>query len=164
MENMHRKRFLKRNIYVTSVVSNSPSKPATNECEQKNGSVETSADINLETFKFSGNPGTSLPSNPDLFLSPNPDFTEFIFPPGSPNVQKHVSNIEKKTTESGAGLPDMVVLEKKRKSSGSPESQELSKKEKKLLKSEEKKLQKSMKKQEQDRKDNKTHQVLEKTL
>ena len=164
MENLHRKRFLKRNIYVTLVVSNSPSKPAISDCEQKNGPVETSEDINLETFKFSGNPGTSLPSNPDLFLSPNPDFTEFIFPPVSPNVQKHVSNIEKKSTENGAGLPDMVVLEKKRKSSGSPESQELSKKEKKLLKSEEKKLQKSMKKQEQDRKDNKTHQVLEKTL
>ena len=113
MENMHRKRFLKRNIYVTSVVSNSPSKPATNDCEQKDGSVEASEDINLETFKFSGKPGTNLPSHPDPFLSPHLDFVEFIFPPVSPNVQKHVSNIEKKTTENGAGLPDMVVLEKR---------------------------------------------------
>ena len=148
---MNKKRFLSRNIFVTSVVSASPSKnPATN--------PEPNPASNVFIVNQQSVPPTPAP---DLgnFLTPRPNATgngnqdienQFVFGPASPGVKEHVSEIEKKGADSK--FSDMTQLDKKRKNEGSPESLEKSRKEKKILK--------TAKKQERDQK----VQILKKTI
>ena len=154
---MNKKRFLGRQIFVTAVVEQSPSKvppsPApphpVNDVLPGPPSLLTvsTTDLYLDPLP-SSDPGNIQPcpggtKNPEysqtLALSkvptpsPNPDPLQgFVFGLVSPGVQDKIHQIE--------GL--------KRKSEGSPDSDPLTRKEKKLLREEEKKKKKLEKKQE----------------
>ena len=142
IDKMHRKRFLNRQLFVTSVVEDSPVKvPPTS----PNPSIEphnaTSSNQNLVDPVTGAMASLPIPTlNLGKPLTPRPDpkpdtsdeFEGFVFGLVSPGVQEKISHLE--------GL--------KRKSEGSPEAAELSRKEKKILREEEKRQKKLEKKQE----------------
>ena len=75
------------------------------------------------------------------------DHSQYVFGPVSPGVQEKISSIEKQSE--GSKFFNMTPLLNKRKDPEfSPDSNDLSKKERKLLKSEDKKKLKSARKQE----------------
>ena len=154
-ENMNRKRFLNRKIFVTSVVSESPVKPHLNDKPLPEDVPQPPDKNMISNSKPLSAPIVTLVVPNTTVNSPAPEklpnsefFTpsgldqnvenQFVFePPASPSVQDKVSDFEKRNDASN--FPDMTLLEKKRKSEESPETSELSRKEKKLLKSAEKK-------------------------
>ena len=128
--NMHKKRFLNRQIFVTSVVSQSPTKPDIQTQTEKTPASKFNLPPNL------GNP---------LLLKPLPATqTPDQASPTSPGVQDKIDQIEKQT--SSTLNPESRV--DKRKSECSPESDEMSRKEKKMLREEERKQDKMRKKLE----------------
>ena len=93
--------------------------------------------------------------------SPHSLAPEFLFnePPKSPSVQETISQIEKQASStSGSDLASMPRLDK-RKPEDSPETAELSRKEKKILKGEEKKQDKLRKKLEYKQKNSVSVQI-----
>ena len=138
---MHKKIFLGRQIYVTSVVGQSPTKVApvlvnptpgqalpglVPDATEPPPSPASGVDIQLSSIQKAPIPKVSI-ANP----SPDP-LQGFIFGLVSPGVQDKIDHIE--------GL--------KRKSEGSPDTDALTRKEKKILREEEKKKKKLEKKQE----------------
>ena len=143
---MHKKKFLRRQIFVTSVVANSPVKPA----------VQVQAEKSSEHLASpQPKPADQGPPNlgQSLFLKPTISTDSSVCnSPLSPGVQQKIDEIEKQasstsltdnaTDSSSKSRPD------KRKSDNSPESEELTRKEKKMLREEEKKQDKLRKKLE----------------
>ena len=141
ISNMNRKRFLNRQIYVTSVVSASPVKPTIQIVESEN-SVPHSSEENLPP-----NLGSSLvmkPSQSTNSLVPDVDPES----PTSPTVKEKINQIENKTSSTPSS--DLISPSRidKRKSEASPETSEMSRKEKKILREEERKQDKLKKKLE----------------
>ena len=138
---MHKKRFLGRQVYVTSVVGQSPAKAATApvnptlslgmpglvpEATEPPPSPASGVNMHLTSIQKAPIPKVSI-------ASPSPDPLQgFVFGLVSPGVQDKIDHIE--------GL--------KRKSEGSPDADALTRKEKKILREEEKKKKKLEKKQE----------------
>ena len=171
IESMNRKRFLGKQIFVTSVVADSPVKqpPVKPQPEasaslsdektytQNPVNVLAIPNLNIPHPKIPdlGQPLVArIPGNSDLVSdSANPEdnpFTDFVFGPPSPGVQEKIDLLEKHSTGSKLII---TTLPSKRKSEGSPEMSRISNKEKKILKSAEKK------KNKQEVKSNKTIQV-----
>ena len=153
ISNMNRKRFLNRQVYVTSVVSASPVKPKVQ--VTRSGSSSSSVEDNLPP-----NLGTALamippPPSPKN-LVPDPLIVES---PTSPSVQEKISQIEKQTSSSSAADLASISRVDKRKPEDSPETAELSRKEKKMLKGEERKQDKLKKKLEYKQKNSVNVQI-----
>ena len=145
ISNMNRKRFLNRQIYVTSVVSASPVKSA----DQADSDLNLSSSSGGDSPPDLGNPLVmrTLPS-PNIF-GPQPDpVAGFVFESHSPTVQQSINHIEGKTSSTKTSDPSSPSKTEKRKSESSPDTGELSRKEKKVLKGEEKKQDKLRKKLE----------------
>ena len=147
IEKMNKKRFLNRQIYVTSVVSDSPIKPAV-QVKPPSSAVKTPSKSITDPAKASQShsedhlpPNLTLP-NPHVQLPPSPNnlapdpFSDFVFFDSSvsPTVQQKISKIEKQASTSAACKP----RPDKRKPDSSPETDELSKKERKILREKEK--------------------------
>ena len=139
---MHKKQFLRRQIFVTSVVASSPVKQAVQ-------------DPDTSKILQSPKPADLIP--PDLGTTLHLKLPPVIqssssASPISPGVQDKIEQIEKQSssklgTEPGAELVSKSRADK-RKSESSPECAELSRKEKKVLREEEKKMDKMKKKLE----------------
>ena len=143
IENMNKKKFLNRQIFITSVVASSPTKPTVNiqhsEPAHSKSSVSTSTS-NCEDH-LPPNLGKLLISRPTPNSSQDDLTKEFVFePPVSPSVQEKVSFIEQNS--------EGMFRADKRKPESSPEATEPSRKEKKILREEEKKQEKLRKKLE----------------
>ena len=145
VNNMHRKWFLKRQIYVTSVVGSSPLK-ATPSAELEVLDQQPSP-VSVVSDQGPSSVSDSNTFQPTLLVTEaNPNPAAGSLP--SPGVQQKISEIEKQSN-SGSGLQaESNSRVDKRKSEGSPETAELSKKEKKMLREEEKKQSKLSKKLE----------------
>ena len=151
-ENMNRKRFLNRQIFVTSVVADSPVKPAVKDqpvITAASVQSQSSSDPSPAPHSQSVNnqpPAPKTPSNPNS-LDPDP-FSDFIFDSSVSPVQAKINHIEqRRSSNSMLERAGMTRLEK-RKSEASPETADLSRKEKKILREEEKKQEKLRKKLE----------------
>ena len=135
---MHKKMFLRRQIFVTSVVGNSPGKPPA----QKSPVIEITSDTANHEPPNLGNTLLLIPTP----ITPNSGSVS----PTSPKVQEKIDQIEKQTSSKSLTGSDSSSRKKsvdKRKSESSPES-DLSRKEKKMLRGEEKKQDKMRKKLE----------------
>ena len=132
---MNKKRFLNRQIFITSVVGNSPTKspPVT---EPPNSLSLTIGLIDPVTgaIKPPATPtlGEKLIPRPVTNPNSSEELSGFVFGLVSPGVQDKIQHIE----------------ELKRKSEGSPEGDSLSRKDKKILRKDEKSQKKKEKKQE----------------
>ena len=149
ISNMNRKRFLNRQVYVTSVVSASPVKPTVQMTrpESNSSSLEDNLPPNLgETLVRKPPP----PSPKNLVPDPLPAET-----PTSPSVQEKISQIEQQTSSTSASISRLD----KRKPEDSPETAKLSRKEKKILKGEERKQEKLKKKLEYKQKNSVNVQI-----
>ena len=144
ISNMNKKMFLSRQIFVTSVVSNSPVKAPAHSQPGANGETSLSEsgsspapDLHLEAH---------LPPNLDqqLLLKPTPSPNLNPDSPVSPGVQDKINQIEMQASSTSL----TITRVDKRKSESSPESSELSRKEKKMLREEERKQDKMRKKLE----------------
>ena len=154
LDKMNRKRFLNRQIYVTSVVAGSPVKaPPTQPGSPNSGTTDQVPDIQPDPHSAPAPSHSMLdpvtgelsripipPPNLGNPLTPRPTtssaidpFEGFSFGLVSPGVKDQISKIEKLN---------------KRPADGSPEAAQLSRKEKKILRSEEKRNKKLEKKQE----------------
>ena len=143
MSNMNRKRFLNRQISVTSVVSNSPVKPAPqvqSTANERNQNPSSSPDSASDSENH-------IPPNLGKQLLPIPPPSPNNLTngsPASPGVQDKINQIEQQTSSTSMlDIPNSRL--DKRKSEASPESDELSRKEKKMLRDEEKKQDKMRK-------------------
>ena len=141
--NMNSKRFLSRQIHVTSVVADSPTKsPPANKLSPSSSGSSTGPAQAVQ-IQSSLKP---LPPNLGTLLIPKPSPTANNSPAGiddssvakSPSVQEKINLLESK---------DMTPLNFKRKSEGSPET-DLSRKEKRIQRETEKKQRKIQKKEE----------------
>ena len=132
---MHKKMFLRRQIFITSVVGESPGKQP----------VQKSPEIKITSDTANHEP----PNLGDSFLlKPTPiTLSSGSVSPTSPKVQEKIDQIEKQTSSNSLTDSDSSSRVDKRKSESSPES-ELSRKEKKVLREEEKKQDKMRKKLE----------------
>ena len=152
-EKMNRKRFLNRQIFVTSVVANSPTKPPPAQHQPEPHSAapgkQSSTKNNLAVPKSNTPPpkvpdlGKPLVAKPNEKSAPSSDSVQvdnlldnFVFGQTSPGVQQQINILEKQNSCSKLLV---TPLPSKRKSENSPE---LSNKEKKLIRSTEKKKQK----------------------
>ena len=157
VEKMNRKSFLGRQLFVTSVVAESPVKTAPvlptpdNPAPGGPGSVQICPGAQsaakpgaglAEPVNFNLGPKLIIPSNSvsDTGLDTDSLATEYVWGPVSPSVQEKIDQLQQQS--SGSKFSNMSPLDSKRKSEGSPEDSALSRKEKKILKSEEKKLRK----------------------
>ena len=156
---MNRKRFLNRQIFVTSVVSDSPTKPPlaqhqpaaktsdtqTEQTNSENSILAPSLEIPLSYSTPSclsldlGKPLTLLPPGTPAPTSSGSSLEdslekEFEFSSVSPGLQDKINRLEQ-----SSGSKFFVTPVNKRKSEGSPENLELSRKEKKIQRSAEKK-------------------------
>ena len=139
---MNSKRFLSRQIHVTSVVADSPTKsppapniPPSSPISSKDSTEVAQNQENNDNLK-------PLPPNLGTLLitKPHPTVSNSNSPgPKSPSVQEKISLLE---------LNTMTPLNFKRKSEGSPETSEQSRKEKKIQRDAEKKQKKTQKKEE----------------
>ena len=142
---MHKKKFLSRQIFVTSVVSNSPVKPLIRiQPENSSGSFSSPSQPK---------PADNLPpnlGNPLLLKPPSTTKSSDSVSPASPGVQDKINFIEKQTSPTPHIVPETASKSRldKRKSEASPESDELSRKEKKMLREEERKQDKMREKLE----------------
>ena len=155
IENMNRRRFLNRTVYVTSVVGDSPVKP-TIQVQPASSDSSSSPNSKAEDHQppYLGNPLVPRPSPSPIIPAPDP-LKEFVFDtPVSPNVQGKISQIEKQSSASSLMETPVSNRADKRKSEASPENAEQSRKEKKILREEEKKQEKLRKKQEHREKNN----------
>ena len=132
---MHKKMFLRRQIFVTSVVGNSPGKPPA----QESPVIEITSDT--------ANPEPPNLGNTLLLKLTQITLNSGSVSPTSPKVQEKIDQIEKQTSSNSLTDSDSSSRVDKRKSESSPES-ELSRKEKKVLREEEKKQDKMRKKLE----------------
>ena len=132
------KRFLQRQIYVTAVVAESPVKLAP-QSQAITTAFKSLPDQSAASPKPNSQSKDDLPPNLGVPLQPkptpspkrlSPEWEGFVFD-RSPSVQEKIND-----------------LERKRKSEGSPEDTELSRKEKKILREGEKKQEKLRKKLE----------------
>ena len=144
---MHKKRFLNRQIFVTSVVSDSPVKPTVQ--PEKSSALEGSLKPN-STLPQSPQPipaDSILPNlgKPLLLKLPATTHNSDSASPTSPGVKDKINQIENQTSST---LLSISSRTDKRKSEASPESDELSRKEKKMLREEERKQDKMRKKLE----------------
>ena len=164
LEQVHRKRFLNRQIFVTSVVEDSPvkappaeasnaTKPEAEADPEEPALVDPVTGIPDPKYTVNSNTGarnkdipvqnslnqlTLFPTAEPSNALPNSDKLEgFVFGLVSPGIQNKISQIE--------GL-------NKRKSESSPEASDLSRKEKKILREEERRQKKIEKKTEQKEK------------
>ena len=139
---MHRKWFLKRQIFVTSVVRSSPTKHLSEPglVQPDPGPPPDADPAPLPSTNLGALFGTgqAAPSTSTSESSPLP----------SPGVQQKIDEIEKQNLKSSGLVVEPDVRMEKRKSEGSPEVAELSRKEKKMLREEEKKQNKLTKKLE----------------
>ena len=140
--NMNRKRFLKRQIFVTAVVFNSPVKSQSRSDSATNGAPASSP-----------GPGSVPPALPLLQPllpkpPPSPSSLQTVPPVVSPGVQQKIDQIEKQASSTSELIVESNVRAEKRKSESSPETSELSRKEKKVLREGEKKQDKMRKKLE----------------
>ena len=156
VENMNSKRILSRQIYVTSVVADSPAKTVTSKQppHHLNSPAAHSSSSNSQQNLDNEN-GKPLPPDLGKPLTPRS-------PPNSANndsdssLDTSVSNDLEKQFDFEPNSPSnqqpvacgMSELNNKRKSDGSPETSELSRKEKKIMRELEKKQKKTQKKQE----------------
>ena len=148
IENMNRKRFLNRQIFITSVVARSPAKPVVNiqhSSTSEPAHYNPSSDLSSTSDSDDQQPpnlGKPLLSRHTLSDSQDDLNKDFVFgPPVSPSVQEKISFIEKKN-------PEGMSRAEKRKPDSSPETAEPSRKEKKIIREEEKKQEKLRKKLE----------------
>ena len=155
IENMNRRRFLNRTVYVTSVVGDSPVKP-TIQVQPASSDSSSSPNSKAEDHQppYLGNPLVPRPSPSPIIPAPDPLKEFALDTPVSPNVQGKISQIEKQSSASSIIETPVSNRADKRKSEASPESAELSRKEKKILREEEKKQEKLRKKQEHREKNN----------
>ena len=162
--NMNSRRFLSRQIHVTSVVADSPAKsppasiiPPTQSPmappNQSQSPLSASSDLTQADQNRLNNASLKpLPPSLDNLLVPNPGPTAATnannpspsgfnnsSTPKSPGVQEKINQIE---------LNAMTPINFKRKSEESPENSELSKKEKKMMREAEKKQRKTLKKEQ----------------
>ena len=163
IEKMNRKRFLNRQIFVTSVVADSPIKqPPAQHLPETGTTTPPPPTQQYSSTAPVPKPNISQPKVPDLGkpLSAKPAVTidlsgadskqennldkDFVFGPPSPGVQEKIDVLEKQKSSSKLLV---TPLPTKRKSESSPEK---SSKEKKLIRSAEKK------KLKQEAKNNKT--------
>ena len=146
MENMNRNRFFKRQIFVTSIVPDSPVKtpsdPANSSLPKPTDVAAKPVFVDPETGAKNKDP-PAAPKVPSPDSNPNSKSSSMAPPEGfsfglvSPGVQDRIQQMENL----------------KRKSEASPEENQLSKKEKKMLREEERRLKKVERKQEmKDRK------------
>ena len=132
---------------MTSVVANSPGKPAV-QAQAEKSSEHLASPIPKPTDHRPPNLGK------ELFLKPPLSTHSLVSSsPKSPGVQQKIDNIEKQS--SSPSLTDTATDSsikarpvKRKKSDNSPESEELSRKEKKMIREEEKKQDKLKKKLE----------------
>ena len=153
---MNSKRFLNRQIFITSVVAGSPAKPAvqvrpasTASAISNSKSCTDSTSTSESADNLPPNLGTPLVLKPPA--SPNSltvDQTkDFVFDsPTSPSVQEKISDIEKQSSSARASMS--FSRTEKRKPESSPETTELSRKEKKIIREDERKQEKLRKKLE----------------
>ena len=151
ISNMNRKRFLNRQIYVTSVVSVSPVKPKVQNVDTTNSEPDSNPDTVQDSMQAGSIPSLGKPLVPKPIPSPLnlvPDPRPISSSPVSPTVQQKINQIEKQTSSTSTLDPTNQSRVDKRKSESSPETCEKSRKEKKILKAEEKKQDKLKKKLE----------------
>ena len=136
MENMHTKKFLNRKIFVTSVVPSSPLKSQSSGADGACSSVGQSApSVTGNQVSRESNPSGSMPFLSSPVLDPKAgslgvkDIDEFEF--NSP-IKAFSKN------ENDKNFSNMVELPNKRKAANSPESTEISRKDKKAAKKEQK--------------------------
>ena len=150
---MHKKRFLNRQIFVTSVVADSPVKPTVQ--PEKSSALEGSLKPN-STLPQSPQPipaDSILPNlgKPLLLKLPATTHNSDSASPTSPGVKDKINQIENQTSST---LLSISGRTDKRKSEASPEADDLSKKEKKKIREEERKQDKTRKKLEYKEKNN----------
>ena len=140
IENMNRKRFLNRQVYVTSVVAGSPAKSAVQDQQQVNSGV--AAPLLPPQFP---SPEDQVPPNLGnlLVLRPPQSSNSLLSNTSSGSskspVQEKISQLEKQSSALDASGDSRT---EKRKSEESPETSEISRKEKKLMREMEKKRKK----------------------
>ena len=127
---MNRKRYLNRQIFVTAVVFNSPVKSQSQNNSATNGAPASSP-----------GPGSVPPALPLLQPllpkpPPSPSSLQTVPPVVSPGVQQKIDQIEKQASSTSELIVESNVSAEKRKSESSPETSELSRKEKKVLRRE----------------------------
>ena len=161
VEKMNGKRILSRQIYVTPLVANSPTKPAIKSPSKPSPdnpeTLNSSSKANPQQQQLNKFGEKPLPHNLGKLLTPRPTPNQANNDSNSSSDTSAASddldlrfNFEPESPSEQSSASGMTALANKRKSEGSPETCcELSRKEKKILREMERKEKKNMKKQEQ---------------
>ena len=134
MESMHAKKFLGRKIFITSVI---PASPTKNQTSADGSTSQISSNSSGNLVIHDSNSGESLPTISSPVLDPKASLAASKIIGRNNHEDFEFSSplkFSKNDTERDQDLEEMYQLPGKRKASNSPESKELSKKEKKAAK------------------------------